>query len=176
MSRTYNVHTHKAPRDKRIEADNKGKKSRYRAEVRAALKDIQDLPEADEFYCDPMDYHTGDKCSSGYLGYEEAIEKSYFKEIISMKKSLLNGNNFELRFSFSSLDKLIIDAAMQKDSSFSGIDRRFTKANFGIEKNLQQNSYYKEIHRLYLLKGLRELSDEELKALVHKYVASKDGS
>ena len=54
MSRTYKIHTHKAPRDRRLEASNRGMKSRYRSAVRAALRGVRDLSAADDFYCDPM--------------------------------------------------------------------------------------------------------------------------
>ncbi len=177
MSRTYKIHTHKAHADEHVETRSKSRKSRYRAEVRAALRDIQDLSEADEFYCAPMNHYTFSKSSTGYFYYEEEVEKSYLKEIMSIKQSMLNGHNARGRQSMpSSLAKLIIDRVIQKDSSFAGIERRVAKANFGLEKNLQQNSYYRQIHAFYLEKGLRELSVDELKALIHKHVASKGGS
>ena len=175
MSRTYKVHTHKAPRDKRMEADNRGRKSSYRAEVRASLRDIQNLSEADEFYCDPMDFHTICKYSSGYVYCYEPAEKVILKEIMASKKSLLNGNEFKRLYMFSSLDKLIIDSAMQKDSSFSGLEKRIVTAKSGSPESVLQHEYNTQIHEFYWRKGLRELSDEELKALVHKYVASKGG-
>ena len=173
MSRTYKIHTHKAPRDRRLEASNRGMKSRYRSAVRAALRGVRDLSEADDFYCDPMDFHTLGKSSSSHLWYG-AVEATIFKELVSLKKALLNGSMIARLDMYGPLDKLIIDTAIRKDTSFTPLVRG---AAYTADHSqfVQMHARYSQLHERYLRKGLRELSDAELKALVHKFVASKGG-
>ena len=80
---------------------------------------------------------------------------SYVNEIVSMKKSLINGNDFERLFAFSLIGKLIIDAVMKKNSSFSGLQKRIAKAKSGSPESNQQHEYNTRMYAPYWRKGLR---------------------
>ena len=102
------------------------------------------------------------------------MEATICKELVSLKKALLNGSWIARLDMYGPLDKLIIDTAIRKDSSFTPLVRGASYAT-GYSQLVQMHARYLQLHERYLRKGLRELSDADLKALVHKFVASKGG-
>lgn len=154
MSRTYKLHRHKAHRDTRYEKQNQSRKTNLRMLIKTILKKSKDYEEVS--FPDEKSI-VSKKTSSGYLSPLET-EESLIKKILAMKKSVMNGFPVRRWWVFTRMDKILIHAAIQKDSSFKG---------FTDSKDLERDYYFQRAFEI--------LSEEELKECVHKYFASKGG-
>ncbi len=154
MSRTYKLHRHKAHRDTRYDKQNKSRKTNFRMRIKNLLKKSRDY-EAVSFPNEKS--MVSKKTSSGYLSPLET-EKTLIKKSLAMKKAVMNGFPVRRWWVFTRMDKILIHAAIQKDTSFKG---------FTDSKDSERDYYLQQAFEI--------LSEEELKECVHKYFASKGG-
>ena len=154
MSRTYKMHTHKAPRDRRHDKQNKSRKTNFRMRIKSLLRKSTDY---EEVFFPAEKSIVSYKTSSGYLSPLDT-EEGLIKEILAIRKSIMNGAPEERWCKFSKLEKIIVSAATQKDSSLNG---------FSEFRKTERDEY---LQRAFLI-----LSEEELRGCVHKYFASKGG-
>jgi hypothetical protein len=154
MSRTYKLHRHKAHRDTRYEKQNQSRKTNLRMLIKTILKKSKDYEEGS--FPDEKSM-VSKKTSSGYLSPLET-EKKLIKKSLAMKKDVMNGFPIRRWWVFTRMDKILIQAAIQKDTSFKG---------FTDSKDLERDYYFQRAFEI--------LSEEELKECVHKYFASKGG-
>ena len=154
MSRTYKLHRHKASRDIRYDKQNKSRKTNFRMLIKNLLKKSKDYEEVS--FPDEKSI-VSKKSSSGYLNPLET-EESLIKKILAMKISVMNGFPVRRWWVFTRMDKILIQAAIQKDTSFKG---------FTDSKDSERDYYLQQAFEI--------LSEEELKECVHKYFASKGG-
>lgn len=154
MSRTYKLHRHKTHRDTRYDKQNRSRKTNFRMRIKSLLKKTKDYEDVNI----PAEKSIiSKKTSSGYLSPLDT-EESLLKEILAVKKSIMNGAPEKRWWMFRQLDKVIINAANQKDTSFNEV--------VDLEKTERDD---------YLQRAFLILSEEDLKACVHKYFASKGG-
>lgn len=154
MSKTHKLHTHKAHSDKRSDFQNKSRKTNFRMRIKSILKKSTDYEEITL----PLEKEIiTKKTSTGYISPIDT-EASLIKQVLARKKAVMNGYPANVWWLFHRLDKILINAAKQKDSS-----HKACSSSEKIDKTY------------YLQRSFQILSEEELVECVHKYFASKGG-
>lgn len=175
MSRTYKLHKHIAGRDKQIRVQNKHFVSGSRSKVKSILNSITDQESADNSIANFKYYKSLKKSSSGYFDFNQNIEAQTFKHYKEVQSHAINGASVSLSFYSGSIDHQIAIWYVEKHSitlpkiqdvsNLSADDRKTAEIQFESDRRKILEDYY--------AKALVEISDEELKKIIHTDCAKK---